>query len=117
MAVVFRPRDRLSRPAAIVALLALAACTPPPLQASDRAGPGFGDSVNHNAAVMIVDPQPPRAQETVLPFDGHRAETAVIRYYTGQVIQPVGLTTSGLGAAPGAGQGGAATATSTGAMQ
>src|SRR6476469_8733527 len=97
-------------------VLLLAGCTSLPQQATQPA-PGFGASVNQNAAVMIIDPQPVRAQDTALPLDGHRAENAIIRYYTGQVIPPEALTTSGIGSAAGGGAPGVATAASTGAVQ
>ena len=95
----------------------LAGCTSPPIQATDRLA-GFGDSINQNAAVMIIDPQPLRARDTALPLDGHRAEIAIIRYYTDTVIPPEALTTANIGSsASGGAAPGVAAAASTGAVQ
>ena len=104
------------RRAALLLLPALAACTEPTIQASDPL-PGVGDAFNQNAAVMIIDPQPVRARDTSLPLDGHHAENAIIRYYTGSVIQPQSLSTSGIGPVPGSGQTGVATSSTTTPMQ
>ena len=111
-----RSRPFLLAPIGALGALALAGCTSLPLQATD-ALPGYGNSINQNAAVMIIDPQPAHALETALPLDGHRAEIAIIRYYTNTVIPPEAATTSGLGAALGGGAPGVAAAATTGAMQ
>jgi hypothetical protein len=81
-----------------VVLLPIAGCTSLPLQSTERQ-PGFGDSVNQNAAVMIIDPRPVRAEVTALDLDGHRVRLAILRYYTNTVIPPQTPTTSGLGSA------------------
>ncbi|MFO1059993.1 MAG: hypothetical protein U1E53_23880 [Dongiaceae bacterium] len=111
-------QDRLPAAASALLLLTLAACTAPPEQATDPS-PGFGHSFNQNAAVMIIDPQPVGARNTTLPLDGHRAQGAIIRYYTDNVIQPQSLSTSSVGGVPGAATAGnsAGTSTTTGAMQ
>jgi hypothetical protein len=96
--------------------LVLAGCTSLPMQATDRL-PGYGSSINQNAAVMIIDPQPAHALDTALPLDGHRAEIAIIRYYTNTVIPPQAATTSALGSALGGGAPGLAAPATTGAMQ
>jgi len=97
-------------------LLSLAGCTSLPQQSTDP-NPGFGASLYQNAAVMIIDPQPLRAEDTLLNLDGHRAELAILRYYTDTVIPPQALTTSSLGGVPSnAAPPGAGVATS-GAMQ
>ena len=118
------PADPLSRlcrrwrlvQAAPGALLVLAGCTSLPMQATDRL-PGYGDSVNQNAAIMIIDPQPALARNTSLPLDGHRAEIAIIRHYTNKVIPPVSPSTSSVGDAIGGGAPGVAAAATTGSMQ
>ena len=113
-----RPTASLPATASALLLMMLAACTSTPQQATDR-NPGFGDSINQNAAVMIIDPQPVRARDTELPFDGHRAEGAMLRYYTDNVIQPQSLSTSSMGAVPAPATPGPTTgvSTTTGAMQ
>src|SRR5690348_7864485 len=74
-------------------------------------GPAFGNAVQNNMAVQIVNPVPPVA--TAAPdYNGKRAETAIERYRTGTVIQPATttITTIGSGGSSGGGGGGAAPA-------
>ena len=72
-------------------------------------GPGFGNAVQNNMAVQIVNPVPPVAT-TAPDYNGKRAESAIERYRAGTVIQPA--TTSigpiGGGAAPSGGGGASA---------
>lgn len=56
--------------------------------------PGSGNATAHNAAVMIIDPNPPGAQNTHIPMDGNRAVLAIERYQTDTVEEPVTLTTT-----------------------
>ena len=56
--------------------------------------PGFGEATAHNAAVMIIDPNPPGAQNTDLALDGDRAVIAQDRYQTDTVEQPESLNTT-----------------------
>jgi hypothetical protein len=111
-----RSRTSLLAPIGALGALVLAGCTSLPLQATDPL-PGYGSSINQNAAVMIIDPQPAHALDTALPLDGHRAEIAIIRYYTNTVIPPQAATTSSLGGSLGGGAPGVAAAATTGAMQ
>ena len=68
-------------------------------------GPGFGNAVQNNMAVQIVNPVPPVA--TAAPdFTGKRAETAIERYRAGTVIQPATSTISNIGSGGGGGGGG-----------
>jgi hypothetical protein len=78
-------------------LLAASACTQ---QAFDP-NPTFGDATGQNAATMIIDPQPPQAQDTDLPLEGHRALLGMGRYQTGTTIPPQTQNTT---AGPGGGQ-------------
>ena len=50
--------------------------------------PSFGNAVQNNNALMITDPNPPKAADLDLPLDGKRAASAVQRYHEGGVIQP-----------------------------
>ena len=109
------PRSGLP-PVAALFLLMLAGCTSLPMQATDRL-PGYGESVNQNAAMMIIDPQPALAQNTALALDGHRAEIAIIRYYTNEVIPPAPLSTSDVGSTIGGSAPGVAAAATSGAVQ
>ena len=56
--------------------------------------PGFGEATAHNAAVMIIDPNPPGAQNTDLALDGSRAVLALTRYKTDTVEQPEEMDTT-----------------------
>ncbi len=71
----------------LLALLALGACgTQEPL------GRGFGNSVRHNMAVQIVNPEP----STVSPlYDGEHAAKAIKKYHEGSVTVPESVTTTG----------------------
>lgn len=57
---------------------------------------GMGDSVVHNVAEQVVNPEP---NKTLAPtnLEGNRAAGAYIRYQSDRVIQPVGGTITGLG--------------------
>jgi hypothetical protein len=64
------------------ALLGTAGC----VQQAGDPNPAFGDAISQNAAVTIINPQPPAAQKTSLPLSGPRATLAITRYYAGQVV-------------------------------
>ncbi|HEX6963535.1 MAG TPA: hypothetical protein VF175_16830 [Lacipirellula sp.] len=85
---------------------ALAGCSngpfPYPVQAT-TVYPGYGDAIQHNAAVQIIDPAPANAANTELAFDGHRAALAIGRYWTDQVKPPHELRTSDVGDGGGGG--------------
>ena len=59
-------------------------------------GPGFGNAVQNNMAVQIINPNPPPRAEAA-DYDGRRAADAVERYRTDQVVRPVPVTTSNVG--------------------
>ncbi len=56
--------------------------------------PGHGEATAHNAAVMIIDPNPPGAQNTDLALDGSRAVLMQERYKTDTVEEPQVLETT-----------------------
>jgi hypothetical protein len=56
--------------------------------------PGYGEATAHNAAVMIIDPNPPGAENTDIPLDGSRGVLVQERYQTDTVEEPVVLTTT-----------------------
>ncbi|MEX2298179.1 MAG: hypothetical protein WD715_12225 [Dongiaceae bacterium] len=56
--------------------------------------PTLGDANAQNEAVMIIDPNPPGAQNTDIPMDGKRAVGAYVRYETDTVEPPVSLRTT-----------------------
>ncbi|MGH6948450.1 MAG: hypothetical protein ACREDZ_14050 [Kiloniellales bacterium] len=57
----------------------------------------FGNAVEHNMAIHIIDPTPSYSGPQQIPtLDGPRAAGAQDRYDTGDVIAPERLRTSGL---------------------
>lgn len=81
----------------IIAALAagglLAACTP-----QEDLHPTFGNAVQHNMAVHIINPAPTYGvQQQVPELDGPRAAGAQQRYDEGEVIPPERLRTSSTG--------------------
>jgi hypothetical protein len=77
-----------------LAAIAATACEASIYRDSTTPVPGYGNSVQQNLSVMIVDPQPPTAANTEIDFDGRRAGLAIERYREGKVIPPVELRTS-----------------------
>jgi hypothetical protein len=76
-------------------------------------GPAFGNAVQNNMAVQIVNPVPPVA--TAAPdYNGKRAETAIERYRAGTVIQPASTTIGPIGGGGTGGGGGGAPAAPSG---
>ena len=76
-------------------------------------GPAFGNAVQNNLAVQIINPVPPAA--TVAPdYNGKRAESAIQRYRAGAVIQPPSTSIGGIGGGGGAPSGGGGAGASAG---
>ena len=63
-----------------VAAAALAAC-----QHNYPLGQGFGNSVEHNNALQIIDPNPVTANAGAPNLNGRRAAIAIENYETGEV--------------------------------
>lgn len=79
--------------AAIAAGTLLAGCTP-----QEELHPTFGNAVNHNMSVHIINPAPTYSvQQQVPDFDGPRAAGAQQRYDSGEIIPPERLRTSDTG--------------------
>ncbi|HEX6119181.1 MAG TPA: hypothetical protein VFZ03_06980 [Dongiaceae bacterium] len=80
----------------LIALLTFAAAACDATMYRDSTTPiaGYGNAVQQNLSVMIVDPQPATAANTTLDFDGRRAGLAIERYREGKVIPPVELRTT-----------------------
>ncbi len=80
-------------------LLGLGACeqyTPGLMTSLVSTGPGFGNTLQHNAAVQVVNPE---GEKVGVPpvMDGHRAASAIDRYEKGKVFKPIAVeTTSGV---------------------
>lgn len=77
--------------ASVAAASMAAACT---FGGADQGYPSHGEATAHNAAVMIIDPNPPGAQNTDIPLDGNRAVLAQERYKTDTVEEPTLLDTT-----------------------
>ena len=78
-------------------LLGLAGCYPE-YQPEDH---GMGDSLVHNVAEQVVNPEP---DKTIAPtnLEGNRAAAAYTRYQSDRVIQPLGTSISTIGGGTGA---------------
>jgi hypothetical protein len=112
----------MTRPVLFVALLilfasAIAGCEEQ--QQRERVpafGPAFGNAVQNNMAVQIINPVPPA--ETVAPdYNGRRAVGALERYRADRVTPPATTTITTLGGGGGASTGGGASAPSSGPPQ
>ncbi len=92
-----RPRtERAARTiAAAVALGSLlAGCSDIYFDRRDTVALTGGDSIAGNAITQTGDPWPPHSGNTTIAFNGQKMQSAVERYRTGRVIQPVKPTTS-----------------------
>ncbi len=81
----------------LVLLLGLGACekyTPGLTTSLVSMGPGFGNTLQHNWAVQVVNPE---GEKVGVPpvMDGHRAASAIDRYETGKVFKPEAVLTTG----------------------
>jgi hypothetical protein len=56
-----------------------------------------GDALYSNQVTHMVDPWPPHSANRNIAFDGQKMQSAVERYRTNRVIQPVGAMTSSAG--------------------
>ena len=80
-------------------LLGLGACeqfTPGLTTSLVSTGPGFGNAMQHDWAVMVVNPE---GEKVGIPpvMDGHRAASAIDRYEKGKVFKPTVIeTTTGI---------------------
>jgi hypothetical protein len=80
----------------VALLFAAAACA----QYSNKEplGRDYGNAVNHNMSVQVIDPAPNLEGKENPDMAGTRASQAIKRYDTGTVIQPEQIdTTSGFG--------------------
>ena len=76
-----------ARMTVIAGVLALAACNTP-YKDIGSPDPGFGETVKHNAAVQVIDPDPVYRAEGSQPGDhGEKGAQASRRYRTDQVKQ------------------------------
>ena len=73
----------------IAALLLLAGC-----DTTEPLGADFGNAVEHNKAMHIINPSPVYAAPETPDMNGPRAAGAVKRYEEGTVIQPEDIRTT-----------------------
>ena len=73
-------------------LMAMAACETQPRMVL---GPDFGNSVRHNMALQIINPEPAEAGLPAPDLDGARAAGAMERYKAGEVTPIEVITTTG----------------------
>ena len=77
-------------------LFAVAACAQ--WQNKETLGRDYGNSVNHNMSVHVIDPAPNLEGKEIPDMEGTRASGAMERYNAGTVIAPETIdTTSGFG--------------------
>lgn len=69
----------------------LAGCSDPGLYLDrrDAIGLGAGDAIAADAAMQTIDPWPPQSGNTHLAANGQKMQSAVERYRTNAVTQPV----------------------------
>lgn len=93
------PYSKLLHPVTLTALLALTGCSEY-LDRTDTMSPQSGNAVQTNKVTQMVDPWPAVAANRDIAFDGAVMQTAMTRYRTGRVIQPRGLSSDPVAAAP-----------------
>jgi type IV pilus biogenesis protein CpaD/CtpE len=77
----------------LIAAMGLSAC----VEANEPLQSGFGDAYHHNIAVQVINPQPENAGSGAPNLDGDRAGLAIERYKSAKTLEPVVVTTSGVG--------------------
>jgi hypothetical protein len=88
-------RSRISL-AALALAATVAGCSDPDLYTDRRETVALsaGDAVAANKVTHMVDPWPPYSGNRNIAFDGNKMQSAVQRYRTGKIIQPVSPMTS-----------------------
>jgi len=76
-----------------LAVVTLAGCSEY-LARRDAISPFGGNAVDSDKVVQMVDPWPREAADNRIAYNGKVIQSAVERYRTGHVIQPVGTGTS-----------------------
>jgi hypothetical protein len=74
-------------------LFAVAACAQ--WQNKELLGRDYGNAVNHNLSVHVIDPAPNLEGKEIPDMEGTRASGAVGRYDTGTEIEPESIETTG----------------------
>lgn len=90
-------RSGIERPAALAALVlaaVLGGCSDLYFDRRETIVPSAGDAIAANTVTHMVDPWPRASASRDIAFDGEKMQTAVERYRTNRIIQPVNATTS-----------------------
>jgi hypothetical protein len=77
---------------ALVGAMALAGCSGLYMDRRDTVALDAGDAIAANEAAQMYDPWPAHSRDVNYPVNGQRMQTAVERYRTGVVTQPVSAT-------------------------
>jgi hypothetical protein len=85
--------DVIRAGALMLALASLGGCSEY-LARRDAISPFAGNAVEGDKVVQMVDPWPAAAADRNIAYNGTVMQSAVERYHTGRVIQPVGTGTS-----------------------
>ena len=92
-----RPRTERAAGAIVAAVtlcVMLAGCSDIYLDRRDTVAFTANDAVAANAALQTADPWPRNSGNTNIAFNGQKMQSAVERYRTNRVVQPVKPTTS-----------------------
>ena len=73
-------------------LLGVTACAAP-----EHLSPDFGNAVEQNMSLHIINPSPVYIAPEVPDMEGNRAADAMTRYKEGDVIEPEAITTTEVG--------------------
>lgn len=88
-----RCTDLIRAAALTLAVISLAGCSEY-LARREAISPFGGNAVDGDKVVQMVDPWPRDAADNRIAYNGKVIQSAVERYRTGHVIQPVGTGTS-----------------------
>jgi hypothetical protein len=75
-------------------LFAVAACAQ--YQNTEPLGRDYGDAVNHNLSVHVIDPAPDLEGKEIPDMNGTRAAGALERYNTGTELEPESIDTTSI---------------------
>jgi hypothetical protein len=90
-----RTEDRCRTIVAATLLAALlGGCSDIYFDRRDTIVPSAGDAIASNTVTQMVDPWPRSSANRDIAFNGEKMQTAVERYRTNRIIQPVNATTS-----------------------
>jgi hypothetical protein len=95
MAMSFKPM----RLAPIAAFMLFAACDT--VHPNGSLDPGFGETARYNAAIQIIDPDPPVVAGAAMPGDNGAIGAAAAKRYRTDTVKPVERVQTSTGATGG----------------